>query len=269
MLKLHRLLLHGVDLVSASAVGLLGHPGVEVEVVNVGLLGEKLDGLLIHLLLASILLALKDSLSLLGHLDLGELEENLEVGDEGRGVVRRVSDSFEDFTLLSLGVHVDILSDLLDISLLEGRGIGVLDVRGEDVGGLHNRFSLNHVGGVLLSSNESGDKVEDLSVDAGAWVPHFFHDLLDICEGVLVASLDELGLVLLHAGDELVDIGELLVAGLEFTLLGQDSRLGLLEGILGLSLLVSDLNDEKERLVNWIEKGTYKILDGSFSQLNQ
>jgi len=268
VLKLHRLLLHGVDLVSASAVGLLGHPGVEVEVVNVGLLGEKLDGLLIHLLLASILLALKDSLSLLGHLDLGELEENLEVGDEGRGVDRRVSDSFEDFTLLSLGVHVDILSDLLDISLLEGGSIGVFDVRGEDVGGLHNSVTLRHEGGVLLGGNESADKVEDLSVDGGGDLL-FLHDLLDFGERVLVASLDELGLVLLHAGDELVDIGELLVGGLEFTLLGQDSRLGLLEGILGLSLLVSDLNDEKERLVNWIEKGTYKILDGSFSQLNQ
>ena len=119
LLKGILLVLDSGDLVHASAVGLLGHSDVEVKVVNVGLSGGKFDIVLVHLLLASVLLALKDSFGLLGHFNLGELEKNLEVGEEGNGSGLVVDELLEDLAFNSLSVHVDSLSAFLDITLLE------------------------------------------------------------------------------------------------------------------------------------------------------
>jgi hypothetical protein len=70
------------ELLRLDAVDLRTDPLMEGKVVDEGFLGVDLHLGVVHLPLEAFLLALKVLLRLQGHTNLGELEENLEVGEE-------------------------------------------------------------------------------------------------------------------------------------------------------------------------------------------
>ena len=120
------------ELFHLDAVALGADPLVEGKVLNEGILGVDLHRGIVHLSLEAFLFALKVLLRLQGHANLGELENNLEVGEEveeSAGVcwVRDVS---EELALLLLHVHVDLLCNLVDPLLLVVGGVAVLHLVG-------------------------------------------------------------------------------------------------------------------------------------------
>lgn len=142
----HVLLLDNAsDLLVAHAFDLSFNIFAEVQVSkNFGL--SRLFGYKVGSLLGSgLLLSEQVLLGLHGHTELAELEEHLEVRDEGSNFIhlRGVRDFFEDRTLNTFGGHVDLSGEVVDILLFESRWIATLDGGGERLRAGENINSLH------------------------------------------------------------------------------------------------------------------------------
>ena len=231
------------ELFHLDAVALSADPLVEGKVLNEGILGVDLDLSIVHLSLEAFLFALKVLLRLQGHADLGELENNLEVGEEveeSAGVCW-VGDVSEELALLLLHVHVDHLCNLVDPLLLVVGGVAVLHLVGqsfsvgEDVGA----FIL--IGGILIFSDELADQVEDFARSLPSWGLAVKHDLFDLLERVGVAGLNKARPSFVHGSQDLVDAIKLLVGLHHATLLLFDAVDEVLFGDDAVILLAFDL----------------------------
>ena len=231
------------ELFHLDAVALGADPLVEGKVLNEGILGVDLHRGIVHLSLEAFLFALKVLLRLQGHANLGELENNLEVGEEveeSAGVcwVRDVS---EELALLLLHVHVDLLCNLVDPLLLVVGGVAVLHLVGqsfsvgEDVGA----FIL--IGGILIFGDELADRVEDVARSLPSWSLAVKHDLFDLLERVGVAALNKARPSFVHGSQDLVDAIKLLVGLHHATLLLFDAVDEVLFGDDAVILLAFDL----------------------------
>lgn len=107
----------------------------ESKVHNVGLLGLELNIGILHFLLHGLLLSLQVLFRLHGHTNLGELEDDFEENEEGDHRLSHgwVRNSGKESSLLSILVHVDLLGNVLDPSLLKNRRVSLLDSLGERV----------------------------------------------------------------------------------------------------------------------------------------
>ena len=209
------------ELFRLDAVALRTDQLVEGKVVNEGVLGVDLHLGIVHFFLEAFLLALKVLLRLQSHADLGELEDDLEVGEEveeSAGVCC-VGDFSEERAFLLLHVHVDFLCNLVDPLLLVEGGIAVLHLSGqcfsvgEDIG------AFDSIGGSLIFGDELADEVEDVAGGLPARALTIKHNLFDLFERVGVAGLNEARPSFVHRGQDFVDTIKLLVGLHHATLL--------------------------------------------------
>ena len=231
------------ELLHLDAVALGGDPLVEGKVLDEGILGVDLHLGIIHLSLEAFLLALKVLLSFQGHANLGELENDLEVGEEveeSAGICW-VGDVSEEPALLLLHVHVDFLCNLVDPLLLMVGGVAVLDLVGqgfsvgEDVGA----FIL--IGGILVFGDKLADQVKDFARGLPSWALAVKHDLFDLFERVSVAGLNKTRPSFVHGSKDLVDAIKLFVGLHHATLLLFDAVHKVLFGDDAVILLAFDL----------------------------
>ena len=234
------LLVDGVQLFSLGAHNLILDHLSEVKVLNQSLLGLAGDLEVSHGLGGLFFASLLALFALQGHTDLAELEEDLEVGEEGDSVpgLTGVRDFVEECSLFTLRIHVHLVSLLADPLLLVLSGVALLDGHLEGDLVLEVLLAVMLPGGLDVAGQELGDNVEDgLAVGASALV----NGQLDFFQAVVVAGLGELGLVLLHAGDKLVHVAELLDGGAGLALLGEHLVLLVLKSHLLTLLLLPDL----------------------------
>ena len=184
-------------------------------------------------------------LRLHGHANLGELEDEFEEGEEGDHVLSHawVGDLSEDISLVSILVHIDLLGHILDPALLEDGWIGLLDRLGERVWARENFLSLGSlVARMGIAGREDTDVAQELVSRRNGWASADLKDLFDLLQRLVVNSLGEPGLVLVHGGEQLVEVGKLFVRLLHSCLfelhLLQDSLVLLLSRV----LLNLDLN---------------------------
>ena len=215
----------GGELFHLDAVALGLNPLVEGKVLNEGILGVDLHLGIIHLSLEAFLLALKVLLSLQGHADLGELEDDLEVGEEVEesASIAWIRDCSEELALLLLHVHVDFRCNLVDPLLLVVGGVAVLHLvgKGINVGKDVGAFIL--IGGILIFGNELADQVEDFARGCPSWALAVHHDLFDLFERVSVAALNKTCPSFVHGCQDLVDTIKLLVGLHHATFLSLDA----------------------------------------------
>ena len=250
----------GSDVLVLGAADLVGDLVVEVEVVNSSLHGGNPDLLFLDVRVGSDLLHLEGLLLLQGHADLAKLEEELEVGEEGNhmGSVLGVGDSHKDFTLLPRvltvngdGALVDLLGHALDEVSLHLGWVALLDSRREGLLGGEEVVAVVLVSSVLVASDELSQTIEDGDASATGRVvggSTLDNDLLDGGEGSLVAVLSLLGLHLVHAGKENLEIADLVLVGKGLVLLGLNLSLDGSELGAELFLLGPDLKNCKIKL---------------------
>ena len=237
------------ELLRLDAHDLRTDPLMEGKVFDEGVLGVDLHLGVVHLPLEALLLALKVLLRLQGHADLGELEDNLEVGEEVEesGGVLSVGDFFEELAFVLLHVHVDLLGNLVDPLLLVVGGVAVLHLVGQDIGVDEDILAFLRVGSGHIAGDELAHEVEDVTSGCPArYIGFMHHDPLDLLERVSVAGLNEAGPGFVHRRQDLVDAVELLVGLHHAALLHCDAVLDVIFGDLALILLVLDLRIEEK-----------------------
>ena len=203
----------GGELFPLDAVALGSNPFVEGKVINEGILGVDLHLGIVHLSLEAFLLALKVLLSLQGHANLGELEDELEVGEEVEesACLGWVRDCSEELALLLLRVHVDFRCNLVDPLLFVVGGVAVLHLvgKGFSVGKDVGAFIL--IGGILIFGDELANQVKDFARSSPAWALAVIHNLFDLFERVGVAALNKTCPSFVHGCQDLVDAFKLLI----------------------------------------------------------
>ena len=246
--ELVRLDSEGLDLLLVGTVHLSLNGCVEFKVSNDGLLLLHVDLSVIHGLLSLVGLALQRLSLRDGHTELGKLEVDLEVREEVNHVLGGawVAHLLQKGTLLVLGVLVDAASDTLKPGAIHIGGHALLDSLGETLRSGEDQPSSGSVSSVSVLLDELADAVEDLATSSASLAGASGEDLLDLPEGVLVATLEVLGLGLGHALDELLDIAELLASSPVGFLLGLVSGIQGLERSVRLIELSLDLLKEQQ-----------------------
>jgi len=241
--ELTSLVLEFSDFVLTGTLGLDGDSLMEVKVLDERQLGADSHIEVGHGLVSLDLLSLQVLLVLQGETNLAKLEQNFEVGDELHhiGSSERVHDGLKEFALYLFDVLVDLVSNSLDEFLLEGRGVALLDGGGENKLALEEVGSLNSVGCGFLSSDELADLVEDLSGSGASRAGAKRHDFLDLLDGLLVAVLELLGLLLVHADQHNLHVADLVSLGSVVLLDVMHLFVKLVVSSLCFVLLVSDL----------------------------
>lgn len=249
-----------VELLFAGAVDLVLHTLVEAEVVHDGLLLLHLDLAVVHGLGLLGDLSLEGRLLADSHAKLGKLVENLEVGEEGGHIARSgcLRDSFKERTF-----HATFTNGLVHRSshFLEPRFIRILreallDVLAEKLRVHEDRLTVSSKRSIRVLLDELADAVEDLASGTSGSGLVGGDDLLHVGEGVLVAGLEELGLLLIHRLDHLLDIVQLLsslslglLLGVELGLKGLQLAVCLIESVL--DLLAKRRGDTSARLARF------------------
>lgn len=188
---------------------------VEFEVVDNGLLLLHVDGGVLERLGVLLDLALERSSLGDGHTKLGKLEKDLEVGEEVDHVGSGgwVADRVQERALLAVRILIDAAGESLEpVAIHVGRH-AVLDALGEGLRSCEDCLAIGGVRARCVLLNEPADVVEDLATGADGAAGAGGEDALDPLETVLVAALEELGLGLGHALDQLLDVAELLRGG--------------------------------------------------------
>ena len=225
---------------------------VELEILDDSLLLLHVDGDVLESLGVLLDLALQRGLLSDGHTKLGELEKNLEVGEEGDhlGGGGWVAHRVQQGALLAVSVLIDAGGESLQPVAVHVGGHAVLDSLGEGLRGSEDGFSGCLVIGIGVLLDKLADSVGDLatSLDSGALAGA--EDGADLLERFLVAALEELGLGLGHALDQLLDIAELLRGGLLELLLGLILGLERRELSIRVIVLLLDLFGEKQTAIN-------------------
>ena len=118
---------------------------------------------IVHLSLKAFLLALKVLLGFQGHTNLGELENDLEVGEEVEESARVCCgrDFPEELALLLLHIHVDFLCNPVDPLLIVVGGGTVLDFVSEGFSVFKDVCAFILIRGILILGNKFADQVED------------------------------------------------------------------------------------------------------------
>jgi hypothetical protein len=114
---------------------------------------------------------------------LGELEDDLEEDEEGDHRLSHASvrNGGKESSLLSILVHVDLPSHVLDPLLLKNRWVSLLDSLGESVGARENFLSLlTIISGLLIAGCEDTDVVEKLFASLNGWSLACNEDLFDL-----------------------------------------------------------------------------------------
>ena len=205
----------GLNLLLVGTVDLSLDLFVEFEVGNDGLLLLHIDGGVLESLGVLVDLTLERGPLGDGHTELGQLEKDLEVGEEVDHVDsgRWVADSVQERALLAIGILIDAASESLEpVAIHVGRH-AVLDCFGEGLRSCEDCLTIGSVRARCVLLNEPADVVEDLATSANGAAGTGREDALDLLETVLVAALEELGLGLGHALDQLLDVAELLRGG--------------------------------------------------------
>ena len=204
---------------------------------------------ILHFFLHGLLLSLQVLFRLHGHTNLGELEDDFEEDEEGDHRLSHASvrNGGKESSLLSVLVHVDLPSHVLDPLLLKNRWVSLLDSLGESVGACENFLSLlTIISGLLIAGCKDTDVVEKLLASLNGWSLACNEDLFDLFKHLLVDLLDKPSLVLVHGDEQLVDVGELFSAFLHLNFLLLNLPLDGLELQVSLFLLSEDLNSKKE-----------------------
>ena len=216
----------------------------ESKVHDVGLLGLELNIGILHFLLHGLLLSLQVLFRLHGHTNLGELEDDFEENEEGDHRLSHgwVRNGLKESSLLSILVHVDLLGNVLDPSLLKNRWVSLLDSLGERVGACENFLSLlTCISGLRVAGCEDTDVVEKRLASLNSWSSACLEDLFDLLKRLLINCFDEPSLVLVHGYEQLVEIGELFSAFLHLLFFLSNLPLDALVLLVSLFLLSEDL----------------------------
>ena len=229
--ELNLLLSHRFDLLLVCTGDLTLDTLVEGKMSRNSLLSLKLDECLLHSLLGVGNLVLQARLLGKGHAELGELEEDLEVREEKDhvGSVNWVADGFEQVALVAIAVHVHALGDTLKPGTLTINGVALLNFLG--IGNIVSEdfVTIPLEAGLLVVEDHHADGIEDPAGGGANRALVIGEDLLDLLDVRGVNNLDELGLGLTHALNELLKVTELLRVGGR---LGLGSLVSLLEALL-------------------------------------
>ena len=200
-----------LDLLLVRAAELALDAFVEGEVFDDGGLLVDLDLGVVHELGARLDLALQRGSLRDRHAELSQLVKDLEVRHEGHvvGSGGFVADLGEDVTLDAVDALVDARGDALEPRAVHIDRIAILDGLGEVLRGAEES-TVRGEAGVGVLGDEFADAVEDLAASAHSSALALLDDLPDPVQALLVARLQELGLGLEHALDELLDVAKLL-----------------------------------------------------------
>ena len=245
--KLIRLDSQGLDLLLIGTVHFGLNGCVEFKVSNDSLLLLHVDLSVLHGLLGLVSLALQRLSLGDGHTELGKLEVDLEVREEVYHVDGSawVAHLLEESALLVLRVLVDAASDTLKPGAIHIGGEALLDGLGKVLRSGEDCLTSGSISSVSVLLDELADAVEDLTTSSAGLAGASGEDSLDFLKGLLVATLEVLGLGLVHALDELLDVAELLASSPVGILLGLVSSIEGLERRVRLIELSLDLLKEQ------------------------
>ena len=188
---------------------------VELEVSSNSLLSFKLHQVLLHDLLGILDLILQACLLGESHTELGELEEDLEVREEVNHIssIGRVTDSLEEVTLITFGIHVNALGHILEPLAITIHRRALLNLLAVDDITREDIFTILSKACTSVVEDHHADCVEDSASRVAYAALVSCEDLLDLLDVVSVDNLDELGLRLAHTLDELLEVTKLLRVG--------------------------------------------------------
>ena len=252
LVELVRLHSQGLDLLFVGLHNLSLDDPVELKILDDSLLLLHVDGGILKSLGVLFDLALKRGLLRDGHAELGELEKDLEVGEEGNhlGGGAWVAHRVQQRALLAISVLIDAGSDILQPVAVHIGGHAVLDGLGERLGGCEDGIADSCVRSIGVLLDEPADSVDNIATGADSGALAAAENGADFLETVLVAALEELGLGLGHALDQLLDITELLRGSLLELLLLLILGLEHLKLSVRVIVLLLDLFGEKQTAIN-------------------